>query len=166
LCFNLGEWTGDLGKAVLRYRLVIAPEHQRRYGDIFVGLRRRSAPDKLWLYGFSLDASGRVSSLDWRLYDGQSVPMAAEMGQSFSAIHTVDILPRATDLTSLAGDAELLLGYGVRNNAVGSTPADAFKEMVDARRYSVIWQIDAQTPARFGTFACVPFTELKQRVSP
>jgi hypothetical protein len=154
-CFHTGEWSGNLKSATLLYRLVIRPEDLSKHADIFVGYRRRGDPDRLWLL---------TPSQTWEPYSADSAPPAAQVGQVLQAVHAVPILDTPTDLAQLPADGEVWVGYGPRLNAPGSSTRDSFRHMLDQQRFTRIWSVEAPPPKQFGSFTCLAFSQVMQRV--
>lgn len=164
-CFYPGEWNGDLSAASMKYRLIIAPENQQKFGDLYVGFRRSSDPNSLWLYGYTVNPStGFGTPSDWVQFDAAKVPPTYAMNQSLQPVMSVNAFPAPMDLRRFDGDGEVLVGYGMRSEGSNSSPRDSFKDMVDNRRYAAVFKIDKAQPLLFGNYTCVRFTELTQRV--
>ncbi|MEQ1636476.1 MAG: hypothetical protein ABL903_07275 [Methylococcales bacterium] len=163
-CLFQGEWSGDLSQTTLRYQLIVPPEDHTKHGDIFLGFRRKSAPEQLWLFGFRWDVNAIAAQPGWVQYDQKQVPLAYAMGQLLPAANTMHILDQPMNLTQFEGDGEVLVGYGLRDNDRSTTPKDSFKEMVDNNRLRTIWQVNGQLPKDFGSWTCLKFTEMSQKM--
>lgn len=61
------------------------------------------------------------------------------------------------DVLAEAAAGELLVGYGLRNNAT-ATVKDSFQDMVSKQRYSVVWVIGA--PQRSSASICLSATQM------
>lgn len=164
-CLSQGTWNGDLSHATLQYLLTVSPTDHNKYGDIFLGFRRKSIPDKLWLYGFSILPSGIATKAEWVPYDQGQVPVAYSIGQSLPATTMIHILENPTDITSFQDDGEVFAGYGLRNNESSTTPQDSFNEMLAQKRFTSIWQVkNQQSATKFGHWICFKFNEITERI--
>ena len=157
-CFSRGEWSGDSALMTLSYQLVVTTKNQARYGDIFVGFRRKSDPTHLWLLG-----NASQGEKTWLQYDGASIPASFETSQALAPVTNLSIISKPTDLKAVADDAEVLVGYGLRpNGSLKTTPTDSFQEMLVNERFKVIWN-NTQTQS-FGNFICINYSDITERV--
>lgn len=134
-CFDKLVVRGNPAHTTLDYVLVIPNEEdQQKVGDIFVGFRRKSNPDTLWLQGF-FDS--------WSLYDSSKDPVAVLSTSSLPPVLQLNIINIPVDLTAFLGDGEVLVGYGRRTNT-SSGIKDSFDDMVASKHYSVVWVVSSQ----------------------
>lgn len=156
LCLDQAEWSGDIRRVTLKYFLVVAPEHQGKSGDVFVGFRLKSQPDKRWLYS---------PGLGWRAYDSNDPnqgPWPYRSAAGLFPLETIALGPQG-DLSGFAGDGEILVGYGLRANPGSFGAADTYKEMLDSQRFEVVWSVGADYLAAALYTVCLKFTELSRR---
>jgi hypothetical protein len=140
-CFNQNELRGALNQTTFDHYLIVPENDQFKRGDVFVGFRLKSRPNDLWLSKFA--------GTEWTVYDGSADPEAYYLNSArLTPAMKITIFPQPTDLTAFSGDGELLVGYGLRNNAT-STVKDSFEDMVNNRRYSVVWEIGSQLTANW-----------------
>jgi hypothetical protein len=125
-CFPKGVLRGELSQTTLDYTFVVPAEDQLKQGHIFVGFRMKSSGN-IWLYGFGA----------WAAYD--SAAPVAYYGGTLLPILLLHVIPDPTNLTSFAGDGEVLVGYGL-----GTTTSSSFQDMTSNQRYSTIWQVGTQ----------------------
>lgn len=163
-CFSQGFWSGDLENLTIYYHLIVPPEDQNKYSDIFLGFRQKTQPGKLWLFGFSMNNTGVTTSPNWIQYDNKQTPMVYAMGQSISAITKINIIGKAINLRQFEGDGEILIGYGLRNNEYTTSPIDSFNEMTNNNRLKVIWKFDKNQPINFGNWTCIKYKEITQQI--
>ncbi|MGZ4970536.1 MAG: hypothetical protein ACXV8O_03860 [Methylobacter sp.] len=174
-CFNQDEWRGELNQLTYDHHLIIAPDDQLKNGDVFVGFRLKSSPETLWLF------SGGV----WSKYDAETAPLAYYSGK-LQAVMRTSIIPQPMDLTvygklyeqdmqqstlavtngvtpplPVLTAGELLVGYGLRNNAAATTK-DSFQDMTNNQRHSVVWVIGA--PRQTPTIICLTATQITQEM--
>ena len=135
-CFDQGYLGTDMRRATLSYNLVIPPADHFKPGDIYVGFRQRSVPDVLWI-----PLPGNLNL--WSKYNPQQqevVPFQKAIIDGLQPVEPLYIVQNPIDLTRLIGDGELLVGYGLRTTAQ-ATPKDSFQDMLDNKRFSVIWVV-------------------------
>ncbi len=164
-CFPQGVWSGDLENLTIHYHLIATPEDQNKYGDIFLGVRQKTQPERLWLFGFSMNNTGFTTPPNWIQYDNKQKPMVYAMGQSISAITKINIISKAINLRQFEGDGEILIGYGLRNNEYTTSPIDSFNEMNKNNRFKVIWKFDSKQPMNFGNWTCISYKEVTQQIA-
>lgn len=141
---------GSLAHTTLDYILVIPSEDQLKKGDVFVGFRRKSNPDVIWLKSSSSD--------NWSVYDGSGEPVAFQQSNQLPPLIQLNILQQPTDLTAYAFDGQIVVGYG-RRNWSDATIKDSFQDMVTSKHYSVIWEV--MEPKVFPTKLCLNATGLR-----
>ncbi len=137
-CFSSSEGYAELTRATYTYYLTTAQADHYKDGDIFVGFRLRSQPTTVWLLGKS-DIPNDVHS--WRVYD--AVSPARYLSGSLQPVTRMAILG-PTDISSLALDGEVWVGYGLRPQP-GATVRDSFQEMLNSNRYSVVWVVGTES---------------------
>lgn len=125
-CFPKGVLRGGLSQTTLDYNFVVPAGDQLKQGHIFVGFRMRSSGN-VWLYGLGA----------WAAYDS-AAPVPYYSGE-LPPILPLHIIPAPTNLTSFAGDGEVLVGYGL-----GATTSSSIQDMISNQRYSTIWQLGTQ----------------------
>ncbi|WP_333873365.1 hypothetical protein [Methylobacter sp.] len=147
-CFQQTVLRGAPDKTTLEHNLIIATADHFKNGNVFVGFRRRSQPDALWLLN---------NNLKWSAYDSGN-PIDFDPYQltttGLQPVMPVPIIPLPLDLTAFSGDGELLVGYGLGTNA-----ADSFQDMVNNQRYSVVWIIGGGDP--ISKLICLTATEMR-----
>lgn len=164
-CFPQGVWSGDISNLTIHYHLIVPREDQGKYGDIFLGFRKESQPDNLWLFGFNMSNTGNATRSSWVQYDKKQAPVVYSMGQYIPAITKVNIISKAVNLRQLEGDGEVLVGYGLRKNEHTTSPTDSFREMMSNNRLKVVWKFDSKQSTNFGNWTCIKFTEVLQQVN-
>lgn len=132
-CFEQTSQRGGLDRTILEHHLIVPPEDHFKPGEVFVGFRRKSEPDKLWLYGIWRD---------WIDFDDNQYlyPKAFIPVSKLEPVIEVPIFLDPTDVTEFAGDGEIWVGYGLRKDET-STEEDAFQDMMSNHRYYRLWQI-------------------------
>lgn len=128
-----------------------------------MGFRRPSDPARVWLLGIA-DHSVVGASLTWVEHVPGRAPVALGLGQRLEPITPLTIIGTPMDLSAFGKDAEVAVGYGLRENVAGSTTNHSFQEMLDRSRFAVVWRADAQHATRFGHYTCVSFSRVTQRV--
>lgn len=111
--------------------------------DFFVGFRRRSQPEQLWLlhtprYAYEVEAVEYPPGTTPTPYHSYQSPFTLGRLNSltiFSSSLPVDL----TNLATMGNEGEILAGYGLRADAA-STAADSFQEMLDNSRFAVVWR--------------------------
>lgn len=141
---------GSLSHTTLDYILVVPNEDQLKNGDVFVGFRRKSNPNVIWLKSSYPD--------NWSVYDGSGDPLAFQQATQLSPLSQLNILQQPTDLTAYSSDGQILVGYGRRTSS-GATVKDSFQDMVTTQHYSVIWEV--MEPMVFPTKLCLSTTGLR-----
>jgi hypothetical protein len=133
-CFEQTSLRGGLDRTILEHHLIVAPEDHFKPGEVFVGFRRKSEPDKLWLYG---GVGGWSDSDDNQYLYSRSV----DSMQKLEPVIDVPIFLDPMDVTEFAGDGEIWVGYGLRKDDTETPDEDAFQDMMSKQRYYRLWQI-------------------------
>ena len=133
-CFEQTSLRGGLDRTILEHHLIVAPEDHFKAGEVFVGFRRKSEPDKLWLY--SSWGAWSDSDDDQFLYSKSVYSM-----QKLEPVINVSIFLDPTDVTEFVGDGEIWVGYGLRKDEIEAPDEVAFQDMMDNQRYYRLWQI-------------------------
>ncbi|MBF6650177.1 hypothetical protein [Methylobacter sp. BlB1] len=132
-CFEQTSLRGGLDRAILEHHLIVPPEDHFKLGEVFVGFRRKSEPDKLWLYGIF---GNWIDSNDTQYIYSRSVYSMRKL----EPVIDVSIFLDPTDVTEFVGDGEIWVGYGLRKDE-SATEEDSFQDMMDNQRYYRLWQI-------------------------
>ncbi|MGJ0431539.1 hypothetical protein [Methylobacter sp.] len=132
-CFEQTSLRGGLDRTIQDHHLIVPPEDHFKLGDVFVGFRRKSEPDKLWLYGIF---GNWIDSNDTQYLYSRSVYSMRKL----EPVIDVSIFLDPTDVTEFVGDGEIWVGYGLRKGET-STEEDSFQDMMDNQRYYRLWQI-------------------------
>lgn len=82
-------------------------------------MERPEGPARLWLLGVA-DTSIVGAEPTWVEHMPGRPPVAMALGHVLQPITPVAVVGKPTNLSSLPGDGEILIGYGVRENALGS----------------------------------------------
>jgi hypothetical protein len=152
-CFDQTSLRGKLDKTILEHHLIIPPEDHFKTGDVFVGFRRSSQPDALWL----------TDGFQWRAYDDNELPYMPFKGDiKLEPVIKAEVFHTPKDVTEYAGDGEIWVGYGVRQDET-ETREDSFQDMINNQRYYRIWQIghllDGLDPK-----ICLTTTKMEERI--
>jgi hypothetical protein len=144
-CFpqtSLRSEFGKFDKVILDHRLIIRKEDHFKTGDIFVGFRRKSQPDVLWL----------TDGVSWQnAADDSDTPRAFPIyapnnsDGKLQPIMSITLSNEPTDVSAYIGDGEIWTGYGLR--AEGETWKESFEDMMSNQRFEKIWEITGFTPA-------------------
>ncbi|WP_442497215.1 hypothetical protein [Methylobacter sp. sgz302048] len=149
-CFEQTTLRGAPDKTILDHHLLIPPEDHLKTGDVFVGFRRNSQPDALWLYNGST----------WVAADDNQYPYSKAFiisSKLESVIPTSISYYAPIDVAEFAGDGEIWVGYGLRKDAE-ATEEDSFQDMISNRRYYRVWQIGGSVDRQ--SVICLPVTQM------
>jgi len=132
---------GKLDKVILDHNLIVNEQDHFKSGDIFVGFRRKSQPDILWLTNGTSwlnaadnsDTTPKAYSIILPNGDGKLQP-----------IMPITLSNEPIDVSAYVGDGEVWVGYGLR--AGGETWEKSYEEMISNRRFNKIWEITGSTP--------------------
>ncbi|WP_442499501.1 hypothetical protein [Methylobacter sp. sgz302048] len=151
-CFEQTSLRGGLDRTILEHHLIVPPEDHFKLGDVFVGFRRKSEPDKLWLYGIF---GNWIDSNDTQYIYSRSVYSM----QKLEPVIDASIFLDPTDVTEFVGDGEIWVGYGLRKGKT-STEEDSFQEMMDNQRYYRLWQIGGSIEKN--STVCLTATQMEE----
>jgi hypothetical protein len=151
-CFEQTSLRGGLDRTILEHHLIVPPEDHFKLGDVFVGFRRKSEPDKLWLYGIF---ENWIDSNDTQYIYSRSVYSM----QKLEPVIDASIFLDPTDVTEFVGDGEIWVGYGLRKGET-STEEDSFQEMMDNQRYYRLWQIGGSIEKN--STVCLTATQMEE----
>jgi hypothetical protein len=151
-CFEQTSLRGGLDRTILEHHLIVPPEDHFKLGEVFVGFRRKSEPDKLWLYG--IFRNWIASDNNQYLYPKATIPVS-----KLEPVIEVPIFLDPTDVTEFVGDGEIWVGYGLRKGET-STEEDAFQDMMDNQRYYRLWQIGGSIEKN--STVCLTATQMEE----
>ncbi|WP_333873366.1 hypothetical protein [Methylobacter sp.] len=155
-CFEQTVLRGELSKTTLEHNLLIAAADYYKNGNVFVGFRRRSQPDALWLLnGNSWSAYDSGNPID--VYPDSYSYQLTTPGVLQPVMH-LPIIYVPLDLTAFSGDGEIWVGYGLRNSAE-ATVKEAYQDMITNQRYSRIWSIGGDAP--ISVRICLTTTQMR-----
>ena len=151
-CFEQTSLRGGFDRIILEHNLIVAPEDHFKPGEVFIGFRRKSEPDALWL----------TDGSEWRAYDDNEHPyMAYKRPAKLEPVIKAKIFMQQMDVTEFEGDGEIWVGYGLRKDE-SATEEDSFQDMMDNRRYYRLWQIGIGREEKFSTI-CLTATKMTER---
>jgi hypothetical protein len=151
-CFGQTRLRGVPDKTILDHYLIIPKEYHFKIGDVFIGFRRKSEPDALWL----------TDGSEWRAYDDSEHPyMAYKRPAKLDPVIKAKIFMQQMDVTEFEGDGEIWVGYGLRKDE-SATEEDSFQDMMDNQRYYRLWQIGIGFEEKFSTI-CLTTTKMTER---
>lgn len=140
-CFPQTSVRSELGKfdkVILDHNLIVNEQDHFKSGDIFVGFRRKSQPDILWLL---------TNGTSWLNASDNSVTTSkAHSGYAkLQPVIPITLSHEPIDVSAYVGDGEVWVGYGLRSE--GETWEKSYQEMINNRRFNKIWEITGSTPA-------------------
>lgn len=154
-CFQQTVLRGEPDRTTLEHNLIVDTADHFKNGNVFVGFRRRSQPDALWLLN---------NNLKWSAYDSNNPidfdPYQLNTSTPLQPVIPVPIIPLPLDLTAFLEDGEIWVGYGLRNSveATVTTLKDAYQDMINNQRYKRIWSIGG-TP--ISKLICLTSTQMR-----
>jgi hypothetical protein len=151
-CFEQTSLRGTLDKTTLEHHLIIPSEDHFKTGDVFVGFRRNSQPDALWL----------TNGFQWRAYDNEFPYTAYEEYIKLEPVIKVEVIYAPMDVTEYAEDGEIWVGYGLRQGET-TTREDSFQDMINNQRYYRVWQIGQEVDGLNRTI-CLTTTQMTERI--
>lgn len=139
-CFPQTSVRSELGKfdkVILDHNLIVNEQDHFKSGYIFVGFRRKSQPDILWLL---------TNGTSWLNASDNSVTTSkAHSGYvKLQPVIPITLSHEPIDVSAYVGDGEVWVGYGLR--AGGETWEKSYEEMISNRRFNKIWEITGSTP--------------------
>lgn len=144
-CFPQTSVKSELGKfdrVLLDHNLIINEEDHFKTGDIFVGFRRKSQPDTLWL----TDGTSWLNAADTSDATPKAYPVILPNGDGkLQPVMPIAFSNEPIDVSAYVGDGEVWVGYGLR--AEGETWEKSYEDMVSNRRFNKIWEITGPTTA-------------------
>ena len=151
---------GDFSNVILDHHIIVREEDQFRYGDIFVGLRRKTQPDVLWLTDGTSWADAFDSNQTPKAY-----PVMLPYGNgTLQPVMHATLSNEPIDVRSLIGDSEIWMGYGLREEFENSKAS--FDDMVAHQRYELVWDITGPAPHSglpgLSTAICFVVTQMKE----
>jgi hypothetical protein len=149
-CFEQTTLRGAPDKTILDHHLLIPPEDHLKTGDVFVGFRRNSQPDALWLYNGSTWVAADDNQYPYSKAFIISSKLEPVMPTSISYYAPIDV-------TEFAGDGEIWVGYGLRKDST-ETEEDSFQDMISNQRYYRVWQIGGSVDRQ--SVICLPITQM------
>jgi hypothetical protein len=153
-CFQQTSRRGTLDQIILEHHLIIPSEDHFKTGDVFVGFRRSSQPDALWL----------TEGSQWRAYDDSEFPYVNYIGPiKLEPVIKVEVFHAPKDMTEFAGDGEIWVGYGVRQDET-ATREDSFQDMINNQRYYRVWRVGDLVVDGLNPEICLTTTQMTERV--
>ncbi len=128
-CVPQTQVRGNYENLVIDHNIVIPAVDHFKSGDIFVGARLKSRPDELWL----------LTGIAWKKINSATDLRNAHY-RNFSQlplVAPVSIFHYPTDISEMAGDLEIWVGYGL--GPVTASAEDTFNEMTMSQRYELLW---------------------------
>lgn len=130
-CVEQTSVRGDYDNFIIDHNLVVSPEDVFEPGDVYVGVRFKSRPGEIWLLS---------KEHGWRKINSDADLASAQFAEyeQLQLVIPVSAFYEPTNISAAIGEGEIWVGYGLRGE--DGTPKDSFEEMVENRRYSLIWQ--------------------------
>ncbi len=149
---------GKFDKVILDHNVIINEQDHFKDGDIFIGFRRKSQPDVIWLTNGSewINASNDNTTL-------LSYPvMLSNEDDRLQPIMPIMLSHDPIDVRAFINDGEVWVGYGLR--AAGENQEKSYADMISNNRFYKIWDIIEPTPVS-GLLGlptiCLTATEMK-----
>ncbi|WAK03337.1 hypothetical protein [Methylobacter sp. YRD-M1] len=153
-CFEQTSLRGKFDKTILAHHLIIPPEDHLKTGDVFVGFRRSSQPDALWL----------TDGSQWRAYNDNEFPyMAFKRNIRLEPVIKAEVFHAPKDVTEYVEDGEIWIGYGVRKDET-ETKEDSFQDMISNQRYYRVWRIGDLVVDGLNPEICLTTTQITERI--
>lgn len=145
-CFPQTSVRGELGKfdkVILDHNVIINEQDHFKTGDIFVGFRRKSQPDVIWLTNGAiwLNAADSNDSTPRNF----SVIFPNGDGGTLQPVMPITLSNEPIDISAYVGDGEVWVGYGLK--PAGETWEKSYADMISNSRFNKIWDITGSTPA-------------------
>jgi hypothetical protein len=118
-------------------------EHIGQAADFFVGFRRSSQPEQLWLLHTPRSAD-EVEALEYTPGTSPTPYHSYQSPFTLGRLNSLTIFSSAlpanlTELATRGNEGEILIGYGLHTDTA-STTMDSFQEMLDNSRFVVVWR--------------------------
>jgi len=180
-CFPQTSIRSELGKfdkVTLDHNLIVNEQDHFKTGDIFVGFRRKSQSDALWLTNGTAWFNATDDDITPKTYpiflpDKNFPPdMSIIFPDSYGIYSKLQpVMPitlsrdEPIDASTYIGDGEVWVGYGLRTEE--EDWKKSFKNMMENQRFQKIWEISGSTPS-YGVLVlnapsaiCLTATEMK-----
>lgn len=156
-CFDQFSARGNYSNLIIDYNLLIDENSLYKAGDIFVGAGLKSDPLSLFL----------SNAFDWEDYSqNMDMPTSYRRYLEFPQLVPISVFRDPQDLSAAIGDGEIWVGYGLRPE--NGTSKDSFEDMIEKKRYKLIWSSTPAAPSLGFTepFAriCLTATNLSRNV--
>jgi hypothetical protein len=153
-CFLQTSLRGTLDKTILEHHLIIPSEDHFKTGDVFVGFRRSGQPDALWL----------TDGFRWHAYDNSERPYMNYTGPiKLEPVIKTEVFYAPKDVTEYAGDGEIWVGYGLRQDET-ATREDSFQDMINNQRYYRVWRVGDLVVDGLHPEICLTTTQMTERI--
>ncbi len=128
-------------KIILDHNLVVNQQDHFKTGDVFVGFRRKSQPDALWL----TNGSRWVNAADNSESESLAYPVILPNSDgTLQPVMPVTLSREPIDVSTYVEDGEVWVGYGLK--VEGESWKKSFEDMMSDQRYKRIWDITGLTP--------------------
>jgi hypothetical protein len=153
-CFSQNSGSvKDITKVEITRHFFVDIKDIQKNGDVFLGFFSRKTGE-LWLYG---GKNYPLGPWGWSKVEPNQ-PLAVYRSGKLEYITQVNSGP-PVNLSEYRDDAELYVGYGVREKS-DATLADSFQNMMDNQRFSEIWRVGADFNS--GDLICLKALEVNQ----
>ncbi|MBK6619027.1 MAG: hypothetical protein IPG31_11970 [Nitrosomonas sp.] len=131
---------GKFDKVTLDHNLIVNEQDYFKTGDIFIGFRRKSQPDTLWL----TDGVSWHNAADNN--EGRPIAYPVMLPNGDGKLQPVMpiTLMEPIDVSAYVGDGEVWVGYGLKTE--GETSKKSYEDMISNQRFEKIWEITGSTP--------------------
>lgn len=144
-CFPQTSVRSELGKfdkVILDHNVIISEQDHFKNGDIFVGFRRKSQPDVIWL----TDGTSWLNAADTANTTPKNYPVILPNGNgTLQPVMPITLSNEPVDVSAYVGDGEVWVGYGLK--PAGETWEKSYADMISNSRFNKIWDITGSTPA-------------------
>ncbi|UJP08477.1 MAG: hypothetical protein LZF84_05085, partial [Nitrosomonas sp.] len=144
-CFPQTSVRSELGKfdkVILDHNVIINEQDHFKNGDIFVGFRRKSQPDVIWL----TDGISWLNAADTANTTPKNYPVILPNGDgTLQPVMPITLSNEPVDVSAYVGDGEVWVGYGLK--PAGETWEKSYADMISNNRFNKIWDITGSTPA-------------------
>lgn len=133
---------GKFDKVILDHNVIINEQDHFKPGDIFVGFRRKSQPDVIWL----TDGTSWLNAADNDDTTPKNYPVILPNGaDKLQPVMPIMLSHEPIDVSAFVDDGEVWVGYGLRT--ADETWEKSYADMISNSRFSKIWDITGSTPA-------------------